>query len=63
MDESTGRYLGLASEGIRPNTVTPTSLVVRPDRALAQLEAERQEVIEEFKSGDGEIVVTVSRKR
>ena len=42
VDEATGRYLGLASEGVRPSAVTPTSLVVRPDHALAQLEAEKQ---------------------
>ena len=42
VDEATGRYLGLASEGVRPSAVTPTTLVVRPDHALAQLEAEKK---------------------
>ncbi len=43
IDESTGRYLGLAAEGVPPGAVTPTSLVVHPDRALAQLRDEIQE--------------------
>lgn len=43
IDESTGRYLGLAAEGVPPGAVTPASLVVHPDRVLAQLRAERQE--------------------
>ena len=43
VDESTGRYLGLAAEGVPPDAVTPTSLVVHPDRALLQLRAEQHE--------------------
>ena len=43
VDKSTGRYLGLAAEGVPPSAVTPTSLVVQPDWALAQLDAARQE--------------------
>ena len=42
VDEATGRYLGLASEGVPPSAVTPTSLVVHPDLARAQLEAEKK---------------------
>ena len=55
MDEATGRYLGLASEGVRPSAVTPTSLVVHPDRALTQLEAEKQ-AHEDSEPDDGEPV-------
>jgi len=43
-DDATGRYLGLAAQGISPNAVTPTSLVVQPDRALEQIEAEKPQI-------------------
>lgn len=43
VDEITGRYLGLAAEGFAPSSVSPTSLVVHPDRALAQIAAENDE--------------------
>ena len=43
IDDSTGRYLGLTAEGIPPSAVIPSSLVVHPDRALAQLKDQRQQ--------------------
>ena len=42
VDESTGRYLGLAAEGVPAEAVTPSSLVAHPDCAVAQREAESQ---------------------
>ena len=46
LDETSGRYLGLAAVGIPPGTVTPTCLVVHPDRALAQLDAAKRVIPE-----------------
>ncbi len=42
IDESTGRYLGLAA-GSHPGPLTPTALVVRPDFAVGQQEAEEEQ--------------------
>lgn len=54
MDESTGRYLGLAAEGVPPDAVTPASLVVHPDRALSQLRAEQREDLDTEPDGGDE---------
>jgi len=53
VDDATGRYLGLAAQGIAPSGVTPASLVVHPDRALAQIEAESERESEDPDSGGG----------
>ena len=45
LDSVGNRYLGL-SAGSHPDTVTPTSLIVRPDFAVGQLEAEDDDVVD-----------------
>lgn len=42
VDASSGRYLGLAA-GSHPGAISPTALVVRPEFAIGQLEAEEDE--------------------
>jgi predicted AAA+ superfamily ATPase len=45
LDTSTGRYLALAA-GSHPGPLSPTALVVRPDFAIGQQEAEETEVVD-----------------
>lgn len=53
VDEASGRYLGL-SAGSRPALVSPTAVVVRPEFAIGQLEAEDDDTPPQPRADDPE---------